>query len=76
MMNTSNRSVRLILAACFVLAPAWGQVFTMTREQLIKYTAKNPYARFEDGRPKVPMRFWKNSRICPPRRYPVAQRLP
>ena len=54
MMNTSNRSVRLILAACFVLAPAWGQVFTMTREQLIKYTAKNPYARFEDGRPKVP----------------------
>jgi len=26
----------------------------MTREQLIKYTAKNPYERFPDGRPKVP----------------------
>jgi hypothetical protein len=26
----------------------------MTREQLIKYTAKNPYDRFPDGRPKVP----------------------
>ena len=26
----------------------------MTREQLIKYTAKSPYERFPDGRPKVP----------------------
>jgi regulator of RNase E activity RraA len=26
----------------------------MTREQLIKYTAKNPYEQFPDGRPKVP----------------------
>jgi regulator of RNase E activity RraA len=26
----------------------------MTREQLIKYTAKNPYERFADGRPRVP----------------------
>jgi regulator of RNase E activity RraA len=54
------------LAAVFVaLAPAWGQgqtptpsasglVFTMSREQMIKYTAKNPYDRFPDGRPKVP----------------------
>ena len=25
----------------------------MTREQLIKYTAKNPYEQFPDGRPKV-----------------------
>jgi 4-hydroxy-4-methyl-2-oxoglutarate aldolase len=41
------------LAGLFVSA-AWGQVFTMTREQLIKYTAKNPYERFADGRPKVP----------------------
>ncbi len=30
------------------------QVFTLTREQLIKYTAPNPYERFPDGRPKVP----------------------
>jgi regulator of RNase E activity RraA len=41
-------------AGWFLLAPAWGQVFTMTREQLIKYTAKSPYDRFPDGRPKVP----------------------
>ncbi len=37
------------------LAPfARGQVFTLTREQMIKYTAQNPYERFPDGRPKVP----------------------
>jgi hypothetical protein len=55
--------VTLVLLGLLVTAPAWGQaytpstwgtVFTMTREQLIKYTAKNPYERFPDGRPKVP----------------------
>ena len=44
----------LLLAAC-VLIPlgAFGQ-FTLTKEQMIAYTAKNPYDRFPDGRPKVP----------------------
>ncbi|MGO9968680.1 MAG: RraA family protein [Bryobacteraceae bacterium] len=67
MANTSNCNLRsrfsarlfqplvtIMFAGGFVLAPAWGQVFTMTREQLIKYTAKSPYDRFPDGRPKVP----------------------
>jgi regulator of RNase E activity RraA len=36
-------------AACL---PA--QIFTLTHEQMVKYTAANPYERFEDGRPKVP----------------------
>ena len=44
----------MVLAGLLVAASGWGQVFTMTREQLIKYTAKNPYERFPDGRPKVP----------------------
>ena len=30
------------------------QVFTLSREQLLKYTSENPFGRFEDGRPKVP----------------------
>ena len=52
---SSNRLlVTAMLAGLFVSAQAWGQVFTMSREQLIKYTAKNPYERFPDGRPKVP----------------------
>jgi len=46
--------VTVLLTGPIVSAPAWGQVFTMTREQLIKYTAKSPYERFPDGRPKVP----------------------
>jgi regulator of RNase E activity RraA len=29
-------------------------MFTLTTEQMKKYTAKNPYERFPDGRPKVP----------------------
>lgn len=30
------------------------QVFQLSREQMIEYTAKNPFERFDDGRPKVP----------------------
>jgi hypothetical protein len=40
----------LLLAACACQA----QLFTLTRDQMIKLTAKNPYDRFPDGRPKVP----------------------
>lgn len=46
-----------VLAAFAVLvfqSDASGQVFTLSREQMIKYTAQNPYDRFPDGRPKVP----------------------
>jgi len=47
------------LAAFMLLALSWAapspaQVLTFTKEQLIEYTAKNPYDRFPDGRPKVP----------------------
>ncbi len=34
--------------------PATSQVFTFTRDQMIKYTEDNPFERFENGRPKVP----------------------
>src|SRR6266516_4393568 len=30
------------------------QLFTLTKEQMIEYTAQNPFERFPDGRPKVP----------------------
>jgi len=43
-----------ILAVCVLLPAARGQIFTFSREQMIKYTEKNPYDRFPDGRPKVP----------------------
>jgi len=34
--------------------PARAQVFALTREELIEFTAKNPFDRFPDGRPKIP----------------------
>ncbi|MSV29288.1 MAG: dimethylmenaquinone methyltransferase, partial [Bryobacterales bacterium] len=34
--------------------PAHGQIVSLSREQMIKYTSQNPYERFPDGRPKVP----------------------
>jgi 4-hydroxy-4-methyl-2-oxoglutarate aldolase len=42
----------LVFAALTTVVP--GQVNTLTRDQLMKYTARNPYDRFPDGRPKVP----------------------
>lgn len=30
------------------------QIFTMSKEDLARYTAKNPYGRLDDGRPNVP----------------------
>jgi len=42
----------LALMVCGSLA-APAQVFRLTREQMIHYTAKNPFDRFPDGRPKV-----------------------
>ncbi len=54
----SGLFVGLLVSApawCQAYVPSsWGKVFTMTREQLMKYTAKSPYERFPDGRPKVP----------------------
>ena len=37
------------LISASLMAPAYGQVFRLTREQMIKYTAKNPFDRFPGG---------------------------
>ena len=53
-----SKHVRLPLCAALALATVTpvlkAQLFTLPKEQLIKYTAQNPYERFPDGRPKVP----------------------
>jgi len=48
--------VRLSLLAAAVAAATLcpGQINNLSREEMIKFTAKNPYERFADGRPKVP----------------------
>lgn len=46
----------VVLALCLPICSLspHAQVLTFTREQLVKFTEKNPYDRFPDGRPKVP----------------------
>ena len=46
--------VLVALTALIASVPSNAQVFRFTREQMIKYTADNPFERFEDGRPKAP----------------------
>ncbi len=48
------RRFALILICALVACSLNAQVFSFTKEQLLRYTAKNPFDRFEDGRPKVP----------------------
>src|SRR5215469_11643073 len=62
-MSESGTAIRVrplvvsLLAACLagVFASfAQGQVLTLSKQDLIEYTAQNPFDRFPDGRPKVP----------------------
>lgn len=52
-MAIRNLAVSMLVGLAVGL-PARAQVFKLTPEQLIKYTANNPFDRFPDGRPKVP----------------------
>jgi 4-hydroxy-4-methyl-2-oxoglutarate aldolase len=51
---TMSKVAVVMLAGLVVVLPARAQVFKLTREQMIQYTAHNPFDRFPDGRPKVP----------------------
>ena len=51
----TRRSIApIVFVALMAPVVSLGQMHTMTREQMLKYTAKNPYERFPDGRPMVP----------------------
>jgi len=49
-------SVVAAAAVCALLlsAPARAQLITFSKQDLIDYTAQNPFDRFPDGRPKLP----------------------
>jgi regulator of RNase E activity RraA len=51
---TMAKTALVVLASLAVVWPARAQVFKLTRDQMIQYTATNPFDRFPDGRPKVP----------------------
>ncbi len=46
--------MRAAILAALAAISANAQLHKLTREQMVEYTAKNPYERFEDGRPKTP----------------------
>jgi 4-hydroxy-4-methyl-2-oxoglutarate aldolase len=46
--------MRLPALLCLFASAISAQVFTFTKEQMIRYTAQNPFDRFPDGRPKAP----------------------
>src|SRR3954454_4317151 len=48
-MRLLNMAAALTLALC----PVGAQVFRLSGDQMLKYTSKNPFPRFPDGRPKV-----------------------
>jgi regulator of RNase E activity RraA len=54
-MNSSTR-LAVVLGFAVLAAPvaSHAQLFTLTKEQLIEFTAQSPFERFPDGRPKVP----------------------
>src|SRR5262249_11708769 len=56
MANMTRKMIRLFVLAAIALIPvcALAQVFSLNKEQMIAYTAENPFDRFADGRPKVP----------------------
>jgi len=43
-----------VLRALFLTAPADAQLQSFSKQELIDYTAQNPFDRLPDGRPKVP----------------------
>jgi 4-hydroxy-4-methyl-2-oxoglutarate aldolase len=54
-LNTSLLVVGVCASVLFGFIPtASGQLFSFPKQELINYTAQNPFDRFPDGRPKVP----------------------
>src|SRR5579872_2139284 len=44
----------ICIATVLAATCAYAQLFTFPKQDLIDYTAKSPFDRFPDGRPKVP----------------------
>jgi len=56
--------LRACVCAAVLLLPAIAhtQIFNLSKDQLIELTAKNPFERFPDGRPKVPDAMMERAR--------------
>src|SRR5712691_7040923 len=54
MKGPARLAVAISVAAVLTPVLSHAQLFTLTKDQMIDYTAQNPFERFPDGRPKVP----------------------
>jgi regulator of RNase E activity RraA len=64
-MNAARRmrlTVTCVLTFLFVTALSHAQLMTFSKQDLIDYTAKNPFDRLPDGRPKVPNELLERAR--------------
>jgi len=52
--SAQSRPLAVLMLALAVAPCVWGQRLTLTKDQMLAYTAQNPFERFPDGRPKVP----------------------
>src|SRR5579871_5997637 len=50
----TNRFFASLLLGAVAAGGLHAQIYTLTRDQLVKMTSESPYERFPDGRPKVP----------------------
>ncbi len=51
-----------LLGLSLLSIPAAGQMLELSREQMVEYTAANPFGRFADGRPMVPAGILEKAR--------------
>jgi len=51
-----------LLFAFFLVTPAEAQLQSFSKQELIDYTAQNPFERLPDGRPKVPEELLERAR--------------
>ncbi len=49
------KAVITFALSCSLALPVSGQIFSLSKERMIEFTKHNPYDRFPDGRPKVPL---------------------
>lgn len=56
------RFIAAVIFGLWAAGAAQAQLFTLSKQELIDYTAKNPFERFPDGRPKVPDKLMERAR--------------
>jgi regulator of RNase E activity RraA len=54
MKHPARVAATILAAAVLTQVRPQAQLFTLTRDQMVEFTAQNPFDRFPDGRPKVP----------------------